>query len=552
MKKQFIYIWMGMLMLVGASCAKDFLTIDPVDSRVLDNYYKTELEIRASTAPLYSARPWFDYLGGLMWYTDLAAGDMYHTWDQEGQFFYFSFNNGNRHLTSGWQALYRTNSYCNAVINDMPPIAAKNGVNQVIIEKGVAEARFIRAWVNFILTEYWGDIPIIENGSAMISSGNMMVPKNKQKSVYEFIRRDLEYAVEKLPGKETQAGRATKWAAKGLLAKLYLTMASHLADANSAANFNQAKLLAKEVIENTDGYALHQNYGYIFTIAGNNSPESLFAIQMIGSGGYGVGNNRPAHFSRSSIIGEQAWGGGKGPTLNFQNSVEAGDKRRREIYMRLGDFYPELNKQEGGYTYKIRNLDADGKDLEGPNDILANLKKYVIGKSADVDGLTGTNQDGGNNLYFMRMAEMYLIYAEAAIGAGSETSDPLAIQYINAVRTRAGLINRTAPLTFNQVMQERRVEFAMEGIRWYDIKRMFYRNPASAAQYLNAMQRENRYQTKSGATDEERNSYAGYEIFVPTTPITIYESQIAKFPIPAEALLINPLLEGEAVDYNFN
>lgn len=556
MKNQLIYILLGVLLL-ASSCAKDFLTVDPVDQLVVENFYKNEDEVRASTALLYGGLGWFDYISGLMWYVgDMAAGDMYYTYDQEGQFYYFSYNNGNTHLTRGWQSLYRIGSYCNSVINDMPGAASKNGVAEGVINAAVAEARFNRAWVYFILAEYWNEVPIIANASELVANNNMQVPKNTRKSIYEFIRRDLEFAEANLPGNDVQAGRATKWAAKGLLAKLYLTMASNLSDPNSSDYFNKAKDYAQQVINNSDGFGLNASYSELFTIAGNNNKESLYALQMIGAGGYGLGSNRNVSWSRNSIIADQTWGAGKGPTLDFQDELEPNDARRKYIIMQLGDYYPELDKADGGYTYNIRTVDPSDPSVavEDANPMLSHIKKYVIGKAADNDGLVGTDQDAGNNVYFMRFAEMYLIYCEAAIGAGTETSDPLAIQYINLIRDRAQLPSKIGSISFDDVMKERRIEFGMESIRWFDVKRMFYRNQQLAVDYLNNQHREIEYAAKFGVSDAETlNSYDGYERVSPSYTIQVYASQIAKFPIPAEALVSNPLLadEMQAEDYVF-
>jgi len=560
MKNHIKLLYLGVLLLVATSCGKDFLTVNPVDSRVVDNFYKTEADVRSSTAGLYNPKPWYDWVYGVQWQVgDLCAGDMYHTWDEEGQFFFFSYTSTNGPLNRAWISLYRVNAWCNSVINDMAPNARKNGVKAEVINGAVAEARLVRAWVYFYLTEYWKEAPIVENGSSLIASGNMALPKNTQSSIYEFIRRDLEFAEANLPGTDPEAGRATKWSAKGLLAKLYLTMASHTSDANSASNYAKAMDYAQQVITNTDGFGLNPDYGQLFTIAGNNNKESLFALQCIGAGGYSLGNPRTIVLARNAVVADVAWGGGKGATLDYIAGIESGDKRQHSIVMQVGDQYPELDQEDGGYTYFLYRTKYSikrGSTIttvdENQNDVLNNIKKYMIGLASDNNGLVGTNQDAGNNIYFMRFAEMYLIYAEAAIGAGTQTSDANAVAYVNTVRSRAGLSALAAPLTFDQVMHERRYEFGMEGIRWFDIKRMYYRDPASAAALLNAQQRENKYQAKSGQTDEQLNTYAGYTLVAPTSPIVIYQNQIDQFPLPDQAITMSPQLNDPAVEYKFN
>jgi hypothetical protein len=96
----------------------------------------------------------------------------------------------------------------------------------------------------------------------------------------------------------------------------------------------------------------------------------------------------------------------------------------------------------------------------------------------------------------MRLAELYLIYAEAAIGNNTSTTDPTAIAYFNAVHTRAGLspyevsgANGSGPLTLDDVFSERFKEFALEGMAWYDFVSLHYWNPQKAFDMLNSQDR---------------------------------------------------------------
>ncbi len=550
MKKIIKYICLITLLFGSVSC-NDFLTVDPEDSLTTGNYYNSEERIRANTATLYGS-VWWSFDAQFMWLAgDQMAGDLYYTYDQEGQFFYFSYNNGNTYITNGWKGLFRVVSYANSVINDMPK--ATTNVSQSVIDAAVAEGKFIRAVAYYYLTEYWGEVPIIENSTDMIVSGNMFVPKNTRKSCYEFMIRDLEYAIQYLPEEDSQAGRATKWAAEAMLAKVHLTYAA-AAIGNSgtygdaAAHFTKAKELCLDVIENS-GRTLEDDYSYLFTWEGNNCPESLFAIQCR-TGAYGGGNSRNVNFSRSSVIADQTWGGGKGPTLDLQKAFDQQkDKRRIWTYMKQGDYYSMLNKADGGYNYK-NYVEADN---ENPNEVLAHIKKYVIGKAADTDNHVGLNQDAANNIHVIRLADVYLMYGEAVLGSGASTSDAKALEYFNAVHSdRAGLTAATS-LTFESILKERRLEFAFESLRWLDIKRYYYRNSTAALELLNSQKRELVYILKDGITSvEDRNNNNNYQEYTPEAGfVKVYDSQMF-LPIPAEALTGNPLFKDPAVDYTFN
>lgn len=549
MKKFITYISLAAILFGMESC-DDFLTVTPQDKLTTDNYYNSEKKIRANTATLYG-RVWWDFHAQFMWLAgDQMAGDLYYTYDQEGQFFYFSYNSGNTYVTYGWKGLYRVVSYANSIINDMPSKASN--VSQAVIDAAVAEARFMRGAAYYYLTEYWGEVPIIENSSDMIASGNLFVPKNTRKSCYEFMIRDFQYAEANLPAEDSQPGRATKWAAKAMLAKVHLAYAASAMGNSSVygdatAHFTKAKELCADVINNS-GRHLMDDYSVLFTIEGNNCSESLFAIQCK-TGEYGDGSSRNANFSRSSVIADQTWGAGKGPTLDLQKAFDQQkDKRRVWTYMHQGDYYSMLNKSNGGYHY-INYVEADN---ENPNEVLAHVKKYVIGKSADTDGGVGQNQDAANNIHIVRLADVYLMYGEAVLGTSASTTDAKALEYFNAVHAERAGLTPVSSLTFESILKERRLEFAFESLRWLDIKRLYYRNPSAALELLNGQKRELVYILRSDITSPDRNDNANYIEYTPEAGfIQVYDSQMF-LPIPSEALTSNPLFKDPAVDYTFN
>ena len=176
--------------LLGTTSCEDFLTIVPEDEIVLETYYLDENAVNANTASLYGA-VWQDFSINFMWMAgDELAGDLFYTYDQEGHFYYMTFQNGNTFLNQGWNGLFRVISYCNNIINGMPEPARENGVDETVINRALGEARCIRGIAYFLLTEYWQDVPIITNNNI---SGDEVV-RNTQASIYEFIRRDLEFA----------------------------------------------------------------------------------------------------------------------------------------------------------------------------------------------------------------------------------------------------------------------------------------------------------------------------------------------------------------------
>ncbi|MCI1640345.1 MAG: RagB/SusD family nutrient uptake outer membrane protein [Bacteroidales bacterium] len=497
MKKILYSILIAAAVLSAVSC-DNFLTVTPKDSLAADNYYVSKDAIRANTAVLYASTPWFDFHGNFMFYAgDMMAGDMYYTYDQEGHYYYNSVTSTNSYLYSGWKGLYRVVSFANSVINDMPPEARKNGVSEDVIQAALGEAYTMRAMSYFIITEYWGEAPIIENATELITSSDpdkIYVRKSTQESLYKFMIRDLERAIKVLPEKD-DPGRATKWSALGLLSKVQLTYAAYKKDASL---YGEAKTNAKAAVDGglKNGYGLWPDYSTMFGVDANNCCESLLSIQCK-VGNYAEGNSRNANFSRGSRIADQTWGAGKGPTISLQNLYSSNDLRRKSVYMTLGDYYSELDSQDGGYTYYytyrggLPGMDTpDEVATENSNQMLAHLRKYVIGKPSDCNNQVGLNQDGGNNLYLLRFSDVMMVYIEACIGTGDATSDPAALDYMSQILSRAGLTSSYTSITFEDLIRERRKEFAMEGINWFDVKRVWYRDHTAGINYLENMNRD--------------------------------------------------------------
>lgn len=583
MKKIKFTILAAMLFVLG-SCGEEFLEITPEDALTADGFYRNAEEIRRVTGAIYG-QSWFDANDKFLWCAgDGMPGDLYQDYQDEGQLFFLSFNDQNSIILQGWRGMYRVIGAANTVINGMPTIASGYGVPESVINAGLAEARFLRATAYFFLTEFWGDVPVIYNAAENVANNSLQPPKNTRASVYQFIIEDLEFAATHLPTSDAP-GRVTSWSAKGMLAKVHLTMAQNLDTSvpgsatlapQSQVNFDKAKQYALDVIENS-GLSLMANYADLFTIAGNNNPESLFALQWT-SGAYGIGSSRQAVMARgSSLTGiSEGWGGFKSATLSFIDNVIANagntaaipnlDKRRKEIYMWKGDHYPNIHAAYGGYTYNIYyEYPDDYHDplLAGTNEgaapVLNNIKKYVLGTADDV-GTSISNQAVPINQYILRLADVYLIYAEAAIGSGTSTTDPKALEYYYAVRDRAVVqangnpvpgTDKKTNLTFIDIFNERRVEFGLEGINWFDVKRRYYRNADETIAYLNNERRPNRYRLIDNAADAAtRNTVAAYEIDPETSPITATKERMF-LPIPSSEVTSNPNLAKDVEPIDF-
>ncbi len=510
--KNIVKIFVISMTLLSMGC-EQFLTVNPQDSLVKENYYNSAEAVRANTATLYDY-VWWDFQNRFMWMGgDMMSGDLHYTYGDEGQFYLNTVTDNNQYSNNGWVGLYNVISYANSVMLDMPEAARLNGVSDDVINKALGEAYLFRAVAYYFLTEYWHEVPIIDNAEALITSGNVQdiyVPKATQRSLYRFICEDLEKAVELLPESDNEPGRVNKWSAKGMLAKVYLTRAvyeknhsGHEGDTNDY--FELAKQTAKEVI--TMGPALYPNFSEMFEIEAENISESLIAIQCI-TGGYGYGNNRSIEWGRNgTVTGASCWGAGKSPTVSLQEAFEEHpeDGRRMWTYMQQGDVYPSLAVGESdyygtgevdysnGYVYRNTSMDLS---TEAPNEGLAHIKKYIINAHGGVN--IGTMQDGSNNLYLLRVADVYFVYAEACLRGdlNATLTDPEALGYVNQVLNRGGDSDAgytVESLTYLELIKERRKEFAFEGMNWLDIQRLYYLDVNVALDYMNKMYRDKVY-----------------------------------------------------------
>ncbi len=483
--KTFIKTSLTALMVGGAltSC-NDFLTVDPVDKPVLETFYTSPEGLRSTTLALYASKTWSNFHMNFQWKLDMINGDIYYTYSDEGQWYFGTYTSVNPYLNEGWKGLYNVILVANSVIHDIVQECG-GSITQSDIDHAIGEARAFRGYCHYMLAEVWHDIPVIENNTELISSGTLDVPRNTQASVYRFAMEDLDAAVELLPESDSDSFRLDKKKARALRAKLAVTMAAH-----KDYGYDREALYAKAaedalyVIENSTPLT-QIDFSTLFDVESNNGPESILAIQC-GVLGYSYGNARNVAWSRSSVIADQTWGAGKGPTLSLQEMYERNDNRRMWTYMTNGDYYPMLNRAGGGYTYQYVSRDDAGEVLEDRNEMLAHIKKYIIGKGADCDGNVGINQDAANNIYLMRLADVYLTYVEAKMGTGSATADASAMKYYNMVRERAGVSQKTE-VTFIELLKERRRELAFESQTWFDTQRYRYREGDDAAlQLLNS------------------------------------------------------------------
>jgi hypothetical protein len=547
MKKHIQYL-IGAVVLVGlimTGCNKEFFNRPPENEPTVGTYYKTTDQVQSSTNILYSA-PWFGLNGkALEAITALQSGNARCYPGTDGEFSAlnnYTAGNSTPVIQSAWNSLFTVVAQCNALLNNLPT-AVSSSVPQAVVNNALGEAHLIRAVAYFYLVRLFGNVPIITNPTPLINSFDS-VRTNPVTDVYKFIVNDLKFAETNCTPDVASTGHASSGSASALLAKVYLYM----------QDYADAKTEAEKVIKSGEfglmGLDFSGSYVNLFEEPFNNNKETVLALQWTANGGYGFGNQIQSVVALNSTITGTGDGYAElGPTWDLQDAFKAaGDSiRRHGTIMLPGDYYPELNKANGGYTVPL-NADAQGTH--------AAIKKYVTGTPADNNGNSAA-QASGNNTYIMRYAGVYLIAAEAIIGLeanpgaghGIDTSfvcmDPTALNYVNRIRQRAGLQPVTS-FTYRDLIKERRLEFAFEGEYWFDLQRIDGFNSSTHPVARTIISKENKGDADSQGT--AANNYTdynrNYQYFTPT------DAQFL-LPIPATDVAADPALLESPVPYKF-
>lgn len=501
----------GILTLTGC---EDFLEQNNTHELNQQTFFDSEAALRAATAPLYNY-VWAGFND--KFYYGMGDGRANNVTAQYSDYIFpytnLSETSLSQGLTDAWNSFYSVVAQSNNTINNITDYAAPT-LSEELKRASIAEARFMRGTAYWYIASLWGVGIIYTNTSGMVN--NYVIPANPGVDVMEFAIRDLEYAAKYLPKTPTDAGRVTCYSAYGMLSRVYLSMAGLTTDglyngSNVATDFNRgtrnqtyldlAKKAALKVITES-GAGLMNNYGDLFAAKSfNNNSESLFQLQWLPAtqaNSSACGNTMVRFLAWSTMVADRdAWGGATYCSWNlwqeFKNyndptlgkTVDDAVRRHYSVAS-YGEFYPDMNMKNGGYTYG---------ETENPGSQGANIKKYVIGTTADNGGISEPG-NSGTNTYMMRLAEVYLNYTEAVLGNNASTNDT---KYFNLVRTRADMPTKNT-VTYEDLRHERRMEFAFEGQYWYDLVRRAYYRQQEVIDYMNQQQRNAsyEYQTESG------------------------------------------------------
>ncbi|MBC7946770.1 MAG: RagB/SusD family nutrient uptake outer membrane protein [Chitinophagaceae bacterium] len=507
--------------IVFISCRKTFTERSALDSTTLDNYYNTAEEVRGLTSTLYGL-PWAGFENRAMdAIGDVMAGNEYTGGNDDPPFLNFSYAATSVRIADAWKVFYKIGGWTSEYMNALELKKSKGG-NATFLDPAIAECHFFKGTVYFYIARIWGDAPIINDPGGTILSGNFNIPRYFKADVLRFALEELKKAEAGLPETDPVPGRVTKYSAKGMMAKLYLYR----------KDYDSAKTKALEVI-NSNKFDLFTDYGAMFnSSANNNNIESMFAIQHQLTGNpWGSGNQKnpdrgPGNLQTSEANMWELYI----PSMDILSAFESGDKRRKGSIMEHGWSYTQWKPRNANATYNTFMANGYKYDTIQPvgdggqkNTTRSNIAKYVVGPGSAFGGEPVLGMNSGINTMILRYADILLIYAEAVLGSAASTSDASALTAFNKVRARAGLAPK-ASITLDDILKERRVEFAFEGDYWFDIQRQGF---AKAKQMIEG---------------QNRGTF--------TNPAyATFTQNYMHLPIPAGEILQDPALAQPAVAY---
>lgn len=476
-----LYIKIFLVMCVGfTSCNDDYLERFPLDSPSSATFPTSDDELVFAVNGAYQGL-YFDDMASswhfqtnLVWeyYTDIASGrgDAY-SWGQLNN----SVTPESDAFVQSWTHYYANIQRCNFIIGNSE--RAKENIDEALVDRAEAEARFIRALNYTYLTELFGDVPLVTTTQSLDEA---KLPRTAKTIVVDQIIEDLDFAALNLPDayQGGDIGRATEGAALALKARVALYN----------EKFDVAISAAKDVIKLGE-YGLFPNYEDLFQIEGVNNNESIFQLNyhldvnanranvyLNSRNAVGWSISCPTQWLVDSYLCTDGKPIDQSPLFDPAKPFENRDPRLKQSLLVPGvwhgkylfETHPdsvETWKNEDGVLSRVKNLESTNPYATYTGYLWHKLSDQTI----DVDRYTG----GEMPLKLIRYAEVLLTLAEAKVEQNQIDAD--FFDAMNAIRSRAGMPDVEAGLSQDKyrkiVRNERKIELAGEGFRLFDIRR---------------------------------------------------------------------------------
>jgi hypothetical protein len=449
MKRIVGYLFIAIVVLLSA-CDKK-LDQNPISQQATETFYVNQNDFIQGINAAYSGlRTWPDRMLNL---SETRSDNLYAISDGgvrewEGINSFHKTIAGNSYVTEAWSGNYSSIFKVNTFLENLSLKGA-----DVITDAGLrvrleAEAKFLRAFYYFDLVRWFGQVPLIEK--TLTPAEALQVGRAAVNDVYGRIISDLQFADTSLPEAYTATadkGRATRYAAKGLLALVYMTRSGPTYGIKGAGlgvnEWGLALNLLNQII-NSKKYTFGTSYSDIFAYDKENNGEVIFDVQ------YSTGSTPVVGSTFAWLLAPDTW---------FQ-SLGKGTQGGLTIRPVSNDLLSSYETNDTRKTFSIQT----GYTYNGVTESRSFFKKYI-----DASKTPANRLDWPINFIALRYTDVLMMKAECILhGATGTQADVDAI--VTQVRARAGL-GPVTNVTLQQLMEERRKEFAAEGTRWHDLVR---------------------------------------------------------------------------------
>ena len=514
------------VMLAGSSCTK-LDEYNPSNATADATWSTPEGYITAVNAAYSEQRSWYGKEDGI--FMGESGTDLWYNRDkntyarQLTQYDGLTAADGNPHKAA-WVLLWKGLNQANAAINRVGDAGFTSETEK---NKRLAEARFLRAWYYWHVVETWGGVML---RTTETQSPVLTATRSPVSAFYDLIFSDLEFAIQNLPVDwGAEYSRASKKSAMGLLARAYLSRAYYSTGTEAQSFFTKARDVAVDVINRKTELkvSLWANYADLFNPAKNKdlgkaNGEGLYVISnsvnpglnyddqgnrlfhvyteadpgkpgLIQSLAYGFESNRrlmptftlleyfdETKDSRYDASFQEVWIANNPTTFTWTTATASTYNKDASVVgktIALGDTAMLITKKVIADKRLRKYVVYDRDDVYNADKTIKTGNNYVpLKKFMDPDRSAPNVQAGTKDVIAMRLAEMYLIAAEAELQLNNKTA---AATQINVLRTRAAKPGQTAAMQITAadinidfIMEERARELAGEGLRWFDVKRI--------------------------------------------------------------------------------
>lgn len=492
--------------LMTTSCGSDFLDKTPSGNYTAPTYYSSDAAVKKGTEPLYN-KAWFNFnRRALIGMGSFRANDGWNPY-VNAEFANFKVTALTEELGLAWSALYNVVTMSNATLANLEEYCT-NGVTPSVKQAAEGECYLMRGWAYFYLLRGWGDNILFEDNNKLVQTP--IQPLNTEADVLKFIIRDFRKAAELLPETGTDH-HPSKYAAKAALAKALLAQSgweegSTTDHQRNETTLKEVKELCDEVI-NCGQYSLMSNYEDLFKAQNNDNSETVLAMRWASpnSGEWGAMNATYSDLAFPEVTDVDVWGGNLSPScdmLDYYNEDPADSIRRKATWFSPNSYYSYIKKADGGYTYKHNWMQC---------------KKGVLGTKNDVEPAALAQMASPLNTYIQRLADVYLMKAEAILGNNESTSDPEALAAFDAVHNRARVeaVHPTS-ITLMDLIRERRIEFCMEYFNWWDMVTWYRWKPQTMLNFFNRQQHR-AFEIRENSLYRNSNGTFSYRVIPPGT-----------------------------------